>query len=37
MNYLDRYEYYVVNEDLQGAVADVRAIMRAERCRVAEG
>ena len=34
MNYLDRYEYYVVNEDLQGAVADVRAIMRAERCRV---
>lgn len=34
MNYLNRYEYFVINEDLQRAVADVRAVMRAEHCRV---
>ena len=36
MNYLNRYEYFVINEDLQRAVADVRAVMRSEHCRVRE-
>ena len=30
---VDRFDYIVVNDDLQTAVEDVKAIFRAERCR----
>lgn len=35
MAYLKEYDYCVVNDDLEEAVADIRAIIRAEKCRVA--
>lgn len=33
---LTSYRYLVVNDDLETAVADLRAILRAERCRLPE-
>ncbi len=34
MSYLRHYEYFVVNEDLNQAVEDVRAVMRSEHSRI---
>lgn len=33
IGFADRYEYWVVNDDLEAAVARLRAILAAERCR----
>ena len=33
VGYADRYEYYLVNDDLETAVAHMRAILTAEQCR----
>lgn len=35
LKYADRFDYVIVNDDLQEAIGDLRAILRAERCRVA--
>ena len=34
MEQMKRFDYIVVNDDLQTAVEDVKAIFRAERCRI---
>lgn len=34
MEYLDRYDYFVVNDDLDAAVETVRSIMKAQRHRI---
>ena len=34
LSYLSHYDYLVVNDDLATAVEDVRAILRAEACRI---
>ncbi len=36
MGYLDRYDYAVVNDDLQDAVDKVLSIIQAEHCRVGD-
>lgn len=36
IKYLDRYDYAVVNDDLETAVSDVMSVMTAERARVGE-
>ena len=36
LTFIDRYDYGVVNDDLEEAVETVRAIMRAEHARVDE-
>ncbi len=33
VGYADRYEYYIVNDDLETAVGHMRAILTAEQCR----
>lgn len=33
LDQVDRFDYIVVNDDLQTAIEDVKAIFRAERCR----
>jgi guanylate kinase len=33
LSFVGQYDYAVVNGDLSTAVADVRAILRAEHCR----
>lgn len=34
IEYLDRYDYVVINDDLQSAVDEMTSILSAERCRV---
>lgn len=34
LSYADRFDYVIINDDLQQAIDDLRAILRAERCRV---
>lgn len=34
LTHMNRFDYLIVNDDLQEAVADLRAILRAERCRI---
>lgn len=35
LTYQSQFDYVIVNDDLNEAIADLRAILRAERCRVA--
>lgn len=37
IGYLDRYDYGVVNDDLDRAVEQVLDIIKAEHCRVMDG
>ena len=32
---MEKYDYFVINDDLEQAIADARAIMKAEHCRTA--
>ena len=36
ISYIDKYDYLVINDDLEAAIDDILAIMRAERLRIGE-
>ncbi len=35
MEYLEEYDYCIINDDLETAISDLKAVIRAEKCRVA--